>query len=181
MKRASETADSQLDHFMPQWHFGEYHSLRIDAPTDVVMTAAREVTWQETPTSRFFLKFTKNEIRGERRIFDDFAADGQQVLAITDNEMVYGGIGSDEGPAKLDQPIAEVFRDFHDPTQRKSGFNLRHVDGTLSTETRILAMDEEMRKSFGRYWVVIRVPSGIIRMALLRAVKRRVDTMLKSA
>jgi len=180
MKRASATADSHLDHFMPNWHYGEYHALSIDAPTETVMAAAREVTWDEAPIARFFLIFTRNQIRGGRRIFDDFAGEGQQVLALTDNELVYGGIGSDEGPATLDRPIAEVFKDFDDPSQRKSGFNIRFNNGTLSTETRILAMDEEMRKSFGRYWVIIRIPSGIIRMALLRAVKSRVETMLKA-
>jgi hypothetical protein len=42
----------------------------------------------------------------------------------------------------------------------------------LSTETRIWCLDPASRRSFRRYWFVVRPFSGLIRIALLRAVAR---------
>ncbi|WP_069816859.1 hypothetical protein [Streptomyces sp. TP-A0874] len=166
---------TELDRFMPVWHFREYHSLRIDAPTEAVIQAAQEATWKEAPVARFFLLFTRNEIKGETRILDQFAADGQTVLSVGGNEFVYGGIGSDEGPHQPERPMAEAYRDFEEPGYTKVGFNVRYADGVLSSETRIYATDTETRNRFGRYWMIIRGPSGLTRKALLKAIKQRVQ------
>ncbi len=165
---------------MPIWHFRERHSLFVDASNDVVMKAVREAIWQEAPIARFFLQPTQNKISPERRIMDDFAGEGAQILEVNDNEALYGGI-SDDTPIKLDRPMAEVFREFNEPGYKKVGFNVLYANGTLSTETRILATDEKSRKEFARYWTVIRIPSGMIRMSLLRAIRRRVREMTKAS
>ena len=43
----------------------------------------------------------------------------------------------------------------------------------LATETRVAATDEDARRRFGRYWLVIRPFSGLIRRGWLRAARRR--------
>ncbi|MFJ6516633.1 hypothetical protein ACIQMO_29110 [Streptomyces sp. NPDC091406] len=164
-----------LDQHMPKWHFREHHWVAVDAPRDEVLRAAQEITWREAPVARFFLAFTRNKLRPDGRVLDDFAMGGDTVLALDEAELLYGGIGSPAGPVTPDRPMSEAFRDYREPGCTKVGFNMRYADGVLSTETRILATDEKTRRSFGRYWVVIRIPSGLIRIALLAAVKRQVD------
>jgi len=71
-----------------------------------------------------------------------------------------------DGFAPFDRPgYAKVVWDFRLTPQ---------ADGTtrLSTETRIRCLDAESRRRFRRYWRVIQPFSGLIRLALLRAVAR---------
>jgi len=46
----------------------------------------------------------------------------------------------------------------------------------LTTETRIKCLDEDSRSRFGWYWAFIRPFSGLIRMEMLRAIKRKAET-----
>ena len=46
----------------------------------------------------------------------------------------------------------------------------------LSTETRILCGDAASRRKFRLYWVVVRPFSGLIRIIMLRAVRRAVES-----
>lgn len=164
-----------IDHYMPDWHFRERHWVKVSAPPEEVLRAAREMTWREAPVARFLLAFTRNKLRPEGRVLDDFAMGGDTVLELAEAELVYGGIGSQAGPVRPDRPMAEVFRDYAAPGCTKVVFTLHLAGGILSTETRIWATDEETRRRFGHYWKVIRIPSGMIRIALLSAIKRRVD------
>jgi hypothetical protein len=45
----------------------------------------------------------------------------------------------------------------------------------LTTETRIKCLDNESRRSFGFYWMFIQPFSGLIRMEMLRAIKRKAE------
>ncbi|WP_392892853.1 hypothetical protein [Streptomyces sp. LN699] len=164
-----------IDRYMPDWHFRERHWVKVGAPREEVLRAAREMTWREAPVARILLAFTRNKLRPDGRVLDDFAMGGDTVLELSDSELVYGGIGSQAGPVSPDRPMAEVFRDYAEPGCTKVVFTLHLARGVLSTETRIWATDEETRRRFGRYWKVIRIPSGMIRIALLSAIKRRVD------
>ena len=53
------------------------------------------------------------------------------------------------------------------------GFRSR--PGRLSTETRVHVSDPVSRRKFQRYWRVVRPFSGLIRMSILRAAKRRAE------
>ncbi|MCX5203695.1 hypothetical protein OG897_19835 [Streptomyces sp. NBC_00237] len=175
MTREGKLEATLIDHYMPKWHFREQHWVAVSAPREEVLRAAREMTWREAPVARFFLAFTRNKLQADGRVLDDFAMGGDTVLELSDNELLYGGIGSQAGPVRPDLPMPEVFRDYAEPGCTKVGFNMHYSDGILTTETRILATDEQTRRNFGRYWFLIRIPSGIIRIALLSAIKRRVD------
>ncbi|MFD0277043.1 hypothetical protein ACFVHB_24480 [Kitasatospora sp. NPDC127111] len=164
-----------IDRYMPEWHFREHHWVKVSAAPGEVLGAARELTWREAPVARALLAFTKNRLRPDGRVLDDFAMGGDTVLELSEGELVYGGIGSPAGPVRPDRPMAEVFGAYAEPGCTKVVFTLRCAGGILSTETRILATDEPTRRSFGRYWAAIRIPSGMIRIALLAALKRRVD------
>jgi hypothetical protein len=49
------------------------------------------------------------------------------------------------------------------------------VPGSLSTETRVHIEDPGSRRKFARYWRVVRPFSGLIRVSILRAAKRRAE------
>ncbi|MFD5071670.1 hypothetical protein ACFWNC_27660 [Streptomyces sp. NPDC058369] len=170
-----------LDRHMPQWHSRERHWVAVSAPREEVLRAAREMTWREAPVARFFLAFTRNKLRADGKVLDDFAMGGDTVLELSDEELLYGGIGSQAGPVRPDRPMHEVFRDYAEPGCTKVAFNMHYAAGVLTTETRIYATDERTRRNFGRYWFLIRIPSGMIRIALLSAIKRRVDGRRKSS
>jgi hypothetical protein len=45
----------------------------------------------------------------------------------------------------------------------------------LTTTTAITGTDDAARRAFGRYWTIIRVPSGLIRREWLAAITRRAE------
>ena len=53
--------------------------------------------------------------------------------------------------------------------------DFRALPGRLVTETRIHVPDPASRKKFARYWLVVRPFSGLIRMLVLAAAKRRAE------
>jgi hypothetical protein len=70
-----------------------------------------------------------------------------------------------------------VFRDFAEPGYAKAAFNFRLEPRggrtLLWTETRVLATDERARRRFRRYWRLIHPGSAAIRVAWLRAIRKR--------
>ena len=56
-------------------------------------------------------------------------------------------------------------------------FNLEETEGgtRLVTETRITATDDQSRRRFGRYWLVVRPGSGLIRGEFLRIIARKAE------
>jgi hypothetical protein len=53
--------------------------------------------------------------------------------------------------------------------------DFRSVPGALTTETRVHVPDPVSRRKFARYWHVVRPFSGLIRVLVLRAAKRRAE------
>jgi hypothetical protein len=164
-----------MDYIAPEWHFREAHSIRIDAPAAEVLAAAREVTWNEARVARRLMSFGKTEIVGDRRILDDFQfTAGGAFVDESENELVFGGLSTLSKPLDSTGWTAEYMRDFREPGHTKSILNLRHADGTLSVESRLFCTDEATVRSFRPYWLFIRLPSGQVRLSLLRAIARRV-------
>ncbi|MGX7824527.1 hypothetical protein ACTG9Q_05505 [Actinokineospora sp. 24-640] len=166
------TTPARIDHFLPEWHFTEVHDLPIPASPATVLDAVTGLTLREAPFAFLLLSITKSKPKPEHRVVGDI--DPKYLLDRTDNELVFGGMGSAGGePPSLIGPVREVFRDFAEPGYNKICLNFRCVDGILRTETRIWCTSEEARRDFRRYWFVIRLGSGLIRLSMLRAIKRR--------
>jgi hypothetical protein len=55
--------------------------------------------------------------------------------------------------------------------------DFRALPGSLATETRVHVPDPVSRRKFGRYWRIVRPFSGLIRMVVLRAAKRRAEAV----
>ncbi len=173
-----------LDDHLPRYHFNEVHSIRIDRPPEVVLAAARELTGREVPLmgGLMLLRAGPRALRlsARRTVLEEFERAGFTKLEDGPDRIVAGAVGRFWRPSGgLLQMDPERFAAFSDPGYAKAAFEFRAApspDGggtLLTTETRILATDETARRSFGRYWRVIRPGSGAIRWAWLRAIARR--------
>ena len=94
-------------------------------------------------------------------------------------ELVLGAIGQFWRPTAPRKTVdAAGFVAFAEPGYAKVAWDFRLAEeggGTrLTTETRIACTDAASRRRFRLYWRVVRPFSGLLRLALLRAVAREV-------
>lgn len=174
-----------LDEIIPVWHFGNHHQIVVAAPADRVAEAleslsldrdaswlmraffrARGLSFPTGPTPRTALVASGFSVLGER----------------PGREIVFGIAGKFWAPREMAHlvrvPDARTFVEFAEPGQAKGAMNLRVEpldDGRtlLGTETRVWCTDRRARLLFRAYWTLIRIPSGLIRVDMLRAIARR--------
>jgi hypothetical protein len=164
-----------LDRVLPDWHFRERHARRVDAPAERVFAAVREVTPAEMSFFRLLARLRGIRARADRPIVELALAGGWKVLReVPGRELVLGTIGQPWRLRGGDGPRGD-FASFDRPGFAKLAIDWRLEDGVLSTETRVFLTDEESRRKFRRYWVVIRPWSGLIRRMWLRAIARRAE------
>lgn len=192
MAQPKSVPGSLLDSHFPRYHFREQHRVRIAASPPAVDHALRAFTLRETPLARTLmtLRALPALLTGQRvtwpRTDQPFIAQAlgptRVLLADQPSERVVGLAGPMWSPRGRLVRFADVaaFDGFDAPGNVKAvlAFSIAAAgDDTteLTTETRILALDEESRRKFARYWLVIRPWSGLIRREWLRAVRRRAE------
>jgi hypothetical protein len=168
-----------LDDFLPAYEYSERHSIEIGAGPDRIDAALRAVTLADSP-----LTFSLFRLRGLRRqarepflagmkrmgaVLEDAPGEGI-VLGLTGQFWRLGG-GHDDARART----AAEFLAFDRADACKAVLDFRANGSTLSTETRVHVRDPRSRRRFARYWLVVRPFSGLTRILLLRAVKRRAE------
>jgi hypothetical protein len=173
---------SALDEQLPNWHHRERHSVRVDTPADVTLTALEDLTWREVPLFAVLMRIRslgRASGAGDHRILEDFRNGGFREVVRSGHEIVYAGIGRPWSPSGGSRPVesAAGFRDFAEPGWAKMAIDFRVVDGVLSTETRVWLTDARSRRNFGRYWLLIRPFSGLIRRIWLRATARHAEVI----
>lgn len=178
-----------LDEFLPDYDVNEIHSTRVAAPPDAVMAAVRSLNADEVPVlvALMALRSLPALLRGRRRrprrgtIIDGFLRGGFVTLAERPHELVVGAVGRFwRVSAEVRRVSAGDFAAFREPGYAKAAFNMhaRSAPGggtLLTTETRIEATDDNARRSFRRYWLLIYPGSAAIRRAWLRAIRRRAE------
>jgi len=169
-----------LDDFLPTYEFSERHSLAIDAPASRIDGAFRTVSIADVPIARAlwwtrrlgrpYGDSTKPFIGGELPgvVLDDVPEEGI-VLGLTG--QFWRLRGSERDPAS--PTTAEEFLAYSRPDTCKAVIDFRVDASSLSTETRVHVADPAARRKFRRYWFVVRPFSGLIRILLLRAARRR--------
>jgi hypothetical protein len=178
-----------LDEFLPGYDVNEVHSVTTSAAPAAVMQAIREVTPREVPvlvalmalrSIPALLSRRRLSVRGP--LLDGFRRGGFVPLREAPDEVVFGAVG------RFWQPSGEVrrldpaeFREFAEPGWAKGAFNFEvervGQRTVVRTETRVATTDERARRSFGRYWRVIHPGSALIRVAWLRAIRRRAERL----
>jgi hypothetical protein len=159
----------------------------IAAPPQVVWDALHEVYLTDLPLTLALsaVRFLPARLtrRGRSRAYERPLVDVLPIprLASTpQRSVVFGGalqawrLTGGRRPPELD---AEGLRAWSERGWVKVAMDLRleaREGGTqLSAETRVRATDDETRRRFARYWLVVRPGSSAIRWELLRAVARK--------
>lgn len=171
-----------LDEFLPVYEFSERHRLAMDAPAGQIDRAFREVSISDIPVARAlwwirrlgrpYGDTTKPFIGGELPgvVLEDVPAEGL-VLGLTGQFWrLLGGQHAAERPATPDEFLA-----YDRPDTCKAVIDFRVGERSLTTETRVHVADPASRRKFRRYWLVVRPFSGLIRILLLRAARRRAE------
>jgi hypothetical protein len=176
-----------LDDFLPRYDVSDVHSVTVGAPPDAVMDAIRELTPREVPllVALMAVRRVPALLSGHRpqvggRLLDGMRKAGFTPLRDSDDELVFGIVGRfwrlDSGLRKC---AADEFAGFSEPGFAKGAINfeLQPIGRRtmVTTETRVAATDEGARRSFKRYWRLIAPGSALIRVAWLRAIRRRAE------
>jgi hypothetical protein len=172
-----------LDDVLPEYEFSERHALAIDAPADRIDAAVRSVSISDIPVARalWWLRrlgrpygdsakpFVGGELPGV--VLDDAPGQGI-VLGLT------GQFWRLRGGRDANRPTtADGFLAYARPDVCKAVIDFRVGKNRLSTETRVHVGDAAARRRFRRYWLVIRPFSGLIRILILRAARKRAEAL----
>ena len=170
-----------IDEFLSEYDFVETHGISIDAGPADIYRAASETDFSESFIIRCL--FWLRGMSTEKVTLASLKTSRFEVLGeIPNREILLGLAGRFWTPnGDLKKIDAESFKTFDTAGYAKAVWNFAvRSDGgatRLTTETRIRCLDAESRRSFGFYWMFIRPFSGLIRMEMLRAIKRRAETL----
>jgi hypothetical protein len=154
-----------LDTFLPAYEFSTRHEVSVTVDPARADRALREVTFKEVPLVRGLLLARGLGLRRAEdtvlatmvpraRILEDVPGEGM-VLTLSGQFWRL----RDRGP---EAPATAVI-------------DFRALPGSLATETRVHVPDPMSRRKFAQYWRIVRPFSGLIRIAVLRAAKRRAE------
>jgi hypothetical protein len=176
---------SEIDRLLPGFDFAERHGTEVDAAPGVVDACVRALDLSGSRVVRTLYRLrgmpaSSLRIEGLERIgFRILVHEPGQVLAL-------GLIGRfwtlRGGLCRFDAPD---FAGFDEPGWAKAlwSFHMTPLHGgrtRLETETRIRCTDDESRRRFRAYWVMIRPFSGLIRRIALREVKRQAENAARA-
>lgn len=186
----SNRPHQRIDDFMPEYQFYEYHEVTVSAPAETVSRAMKEVSFADIPVAVWLMKiramasgeFERSQVNLTQSILKVLSQPEAGFLVLDDKtpyEYVGGMAGkpwSNDPPPGISGP--DEFRTFQIPGNIKVAFNMHVEDlkngkSRLSSETRIVCIDESAKKLFSRYWRIIYPGSAIIRRVWLDAIVDR--------
>jgi hypothetical protein len=181
----ADAADTLLDGFMPQYDVVERHQIRVDAPAEATLSAARNIDLMGNPLARAIFKARELVLRAKpdegahaRGILDTTLSIGWVVLAeVPGREIVVGAVTKPWASNVVFRSIPpSLFAQFAEPGYVKIVWTLRAdpIDGGRSifrTETRAVATDAFARRKFRRYWAFASPGISLIRRVTLRPLK----------
>lgn len=160
---------------LPRYHHRERHWIRVAAPPERALAAAKEVRLAELPLARLLFRLRRlGATAPDGRMWDLFAANSFALLG-DDTFVLIGKPWRLRGGLRREVDFAS----FDEPGYAKMALDLRAVpdgDGCrLATETRVLLTDAAARRRFALYWLLIRPFSGLVRRTWLRAARSRAE------
>ena len=187
-----------IDDYLPEFDAVERHGLVIRAAPARVWAALRAADFGRSPLVATLLglralpslltapRRTLRRLRergAERLTLDTFFSRGFVVLEERpDREMVIGLEGRFWTAAGDLRPTdARRFREALAPGLARAAWDFRAepLPGgrvRLTTETRVCCADAATRRRFRAYWLIVRPGSGLIRRAMLRAIRRAAES-----
>lgn len=180
-----------IDEHLPVAEFAERHALRVHAPPERTYAAARRLDLGGSPVVRVLFAvrslpalFTRRGARGGRGLGVSMEGLLRNGFVLLDerppHEFVLGLAGRFWTPAGgIERLHPAEYAVYDRPGMAVAAWNFTVLptdEGSLvATETRVRCTDDAARRSFARYWRVIRPFSGLIRMEALRAVRRAAE------
>ena len=160
-----------LDSILGEFDWRERHQRRLAASPEQAVAAFLESP--AAPDLVVRVLFGLRGLRADATIADAFARMGFEELHRSPVDLVVGASGTPWRPRGGIRPFAAG-----DPGTVRMATDIRAepVPGgcVLSTETRIAALDDAARRSFGRYWRIVGPFSALIRRRWLAAAARSV-------
>lgn len=181
---------TRLDEIMPEYQFFERHSTRIRAQPEHVMEAIRQSTFGDMKSLITLLRIRRAVLRKpshengafsqDKRILDAFSASGY-ASGGSEHEIVVCGGANIRLKHTLKVRTLQECADYREQGAVKIAyyFNVENAGSgwsRLSTETRILALDDSTRGGMARYWRLIVPGSGLLRRQWLEGIKRRAES-----
>lgn len=165
-----------LDEVLPEFHFAERHSTRVEASPERVFDAVRSVTLAEMPVARVLMRMRGMQAETARPVLQEAMRTFAVLADDPGRELVIGSVAQPwrlRGGSRLDAGMD--FRGFRDPGYAKMAMSFRLDGATLTTDTRVLLTDARARRRFRAYWLLIRPFSGAVRRVWLKAIVRRAE------
>jgi len=182
---------TRLDDVMPEYQFNERHSARVHARPEQVMQGVREATFSDMTSLVTLLRIRGAVLREpvhasdwqDTRILDAFSKSGY-LSGNSEHEIVMIGVVSMRAKRIADVHTLQEAADFRERGAVKMGYDFTVEDAgggwsTISTETRVLALDETTRGA-ATYWRLIVPGSGLLRLQWLDGIRRRAESMSNS-
>lgn len=167
---------SLIDQLLPRYQFSERHRTRVRASPEAVIRALDTPGRNQSPDRLrdilMALRTVPSRLLGREvgtLVFTHLDSDESETVAglIGRFWQVDGGL--------VPTADADAFAHFTEPRTPKLVIGYRATPdpiGTLlTTETRVFCPDRYSLLRFAPYWMLIRIPSGLIRRRTLRAIK----------
>jgi hypothetical protein len=178
-----------LDDIMPEYQFFERHSARIHARPEQVMQAIRQSTFGDMKSLVTLLRIRGAALRihesgvflQDKRVLDSFSASGY-LSGGSEREILMLGVWDVRAQRRPEVRTLQEAADYREQGAVKLAYDFTVEDAgggwsTISTETRVLALDDLTRRGMGRYWRLIVPGSGLLRLQWLEGIKSRAESM----
>jgi len=169
-----------IEQILSEYDEREYHEIQILGNPRRVYNAVRSLDFSHSSIIRHLFRLRGLPVASMR--LDDLLNVGFVVVAeVPDEEFVLGLVGKFWRPTgKIEKVDAVQYREFKRRGYAKAAWNFAiHQTSSdavrLSTETRVKCTDEQSRRFFRLYWLLIGPFSGWIRKEILRGVKRKIE------
>ena len=176
-----------LDEILPSSDFSERHERLVKATPDATWQAMLDLRADDAILTRLLMGIRSlPALLTGRKLLSDRTGSGTflenspiPVLSLMPGVAAVAGGVLQPRLSNLEKKDASELARFDDPGWVKCGmdFRLEEAEGgtLLTTETRITATDDESRRRFGRYWLVVRPGSGLIRREFLGIIARKAE------
>ena len=160
-----------IDRFLTEWDMSEFHETILDVPPEEALAAVLAAPVAPNVVRGLFRLRGLNPNGSIETFFLDL---GFEALAREADEVVVGASGRPWRPRARICPFADASAG---DVRIAANFLAEPLPGgrtRLSTETRVVAVDDRARRAFGRYWRLVGPFSALIRRRWLAAAHRSI-------
>ena len=180
-----------IDQYLPDYDFAEVHEIQVQASTEVTYQKVLDLDLSRSKIIRSLFKLRElpalfsSKKRYQERLgltFEGLEKSGFILLGKNPGEeILLGLVGRFWTPSGSIRRLGvDGFRKFAEPGFAKTVWNFyfseKENQTALSTETRIVCLDDRSRRKFRMYWTFVRPFSGLVRIEVLKAIKKTAES-----